>query len=83
MYNCTALNTGKFKLTFDLKISSPRNGARYPCSRGKSDAKWNDSRVIFCFVERGDANTKEQESWCNWRPHGVDGGTKRARANCV
>lgn len=55
------------------------------CSRGKIDVKWNDFSVIFCSidVERDGANTKERESWCNWRPHGVDRNETRASKLCV
>lgn len=48
---------------------------------------WNGMILVLYFasidVARGGANTKERESWCNWRPHGVDRNETRASKLCV
>lgn len=82
--DCTALNTRKFKLTFENFFAWKRRALSFV---HVVKLTWNGMILVLYFgsidVERGGANTKERESWCNWRPHGVNRNETRASKLCV
>lgn len=82
--DCTALNTRIFKLTFENFFAWKRRALSFI---HVVKLTWNGMILVLYFgsidVERGGTNTKERESWCNWRPHGVNRNETRASKLCV